>query len=62
MPGARHHLQPRPSEPERVSDHGDRAERHGRARYHGAQEETEKRIRHPRRNGDAEGIVNEGEE
>ena len=56
------HSQRRPSEPQGIGDYGHRAERHGRARDHRAEQQPEPRVkdacgnRHPRH------VVNEREE
>src|SRR5262245_22070365 len=49
-----------PAQAKGVGDDGHRAETHGRARDHRAQEEARERIEHPGRHRDAEHVVDEG--
>src|SRR6516162_3616459 len=49
-------------EPQRIANDGDRAERHGRARDHRAEQHAEPRVQDARGDGDAGHVVDKREE
>ena len=54
-------MQPQPRQPERISDHADRRQRHGRRTQHRRQQDAEHRIEHARCHRNPPGVVEERE-